>query len=65
MDAILKISKPLFRALLSTCVAVLAFTGLRHAGLTVETSLIGGLVLAAAMNIQSLASSDPDLLLPG
>jgi hypothetical protein len=61
---ILAAGKPILKALFSTAISLLAFAVLRTGGVSAETSLTSGLVLAGFLNIRSLWSLTSDQLLP-
>jgi len=54
----------LLRALATTGAGLLAFAGLQFAGAAAQTSLIGALVVAGALNIAGTAALNGDLALP-
>jgi hypothetical protein len=64
MRGLIQTARPLLQALCATGLGIVAFGALSSAGFTLETSLIGALVLAGALNISALASLNGDGFLP-
>jgi CHASE2 domain-containing sensor protein len=64
MRALIQAARPLLQALFATGLGIVAFATLSRIGFTLETSLIGALILAGALNISALASLNGDGFLP-